>query len=173
MSVGRSTAYWTGNRYADPAVAPAPSAPIDDLPAAPAARFRALRGGLLALEGVSETVRFMGTPWRWAWEYGVGNRKLCWLHIIADTISTTFTLSEVEADRLSRLPRVSGEVARAVAEGQRTGPVKWCWLALADRRAVDGFLRLARHKAEWLSERPAAHRAPKPRGRGKPDGDGE
>jgi len=45
--------------------------------------------------------------------------------------------------------------------------------ALADRRAVDGFLRLARHKAEWLSERPAAHRAPKLRGRGTAGGDGE
>ena len=173
MSVGRSTAYWTGNRYGDPAVAPAPTAPLDDLPAAAAGRFRAVRSGLLALDGVSETVRFMGMPWRWAWEYGIGNRKLCWLHVVSDTISTTFTLSEAEADRLGRLPRLAGEVARAVAEGQRTGPVKWCWLALADRRAVDGFLRLARHKAAWLSERPAAHRAPKLRGRGASGSDGE
>ena len=173
MSVGRSTAYWSGNRYADPDAPPAPTAPIDDLPVAAAGRFQALRTGLLALDGVSETVRFMGTPWRWAWEYGVGNRKLCWLHVVADTISTTFTLSEAEADRFSRLPRVAADVARAVAEGQRTGPVKWCWLALTDRRAVDGFLRVARHKAEWLSERPAAHRAPKLRGRGTAGGEGE
>jgi hypothetical protein len=171
--VGRSTAYWSGNRYGDPAVPPAPTAPLEDLPAAAATRFRALRDGLLALDGVTETVRFMGTPWRWAWEYGVGNRKLCWLHVVADTISATFTLSEAETDRFSRLPRVAAEVTRAVAEGQRTGPVKWCWLALADRRAVDGFLRVARHKAEWLSERPAAHRAPKLRGRGATGADGE
>ena len=173
MSVGRSTAYWSGNRYYDPEQAPEPTAPLADLPAAAAARFRAVRTGLLALEGVAETVRFMGTPWRWAWEYGVGNRKLCWLHVVSNTISTTFTLSEAEADRLGRLPRLAGEVARAVAEGQRTGPVKWCWLPLADRRGIDGFLRLARHKTEWLSERPAAHRAPKLRGRGTTGGDGE
>ncbi len=173
MSVGRSTAYWSGNRYPDPAVPPAPTAPLGDLPAAPAARFRALRRGLLALDGVTENVRFMGATWRWAWEYGIGNRKLCWLHVVGDALSTTFTLSESEADRLARLPRVAADVARAVAEGQQTGPVKWCWLELSDRRVVDAFLRLARHKAAWLAERPAAHRAPRLRGRSAAGGDGE
>ena len=170
MSVGRSTAYWSGNPYADPAVEPAPTAPLSDLPAAPAARFRAVRGGLLALEGVGESVRFMGMPWRWAWEYGLGNRKLCWVHVVSNTVSTTFTLSDGEADRVSRLPRVAAEIARAVAQGQQTGPVRWCWLELSDRRIIDAFLRLARHKAEWLGERPAPHRAPRLRRR--PD-DGE
>ena len=28
-------------------------------------------------------VRYMGESWRWAWEYGVGNRKLCWVHFVA------------------------------------------------------------------------------------------
>ena len=37
--------------------------------------------------------------------------------------------------------------------GQRTGPLKWCWLPLDDRRSVDTFLRLAGRKAEWLAER--------------------
>ena len=173
MSVGRSNAYWSGNRYGDPAVGPEPTAPLTDLPKAAAGRFRALRSGLLALDGVGETVRFMGATWRWAWEYGIGNRKLCWLHVVGNALSTTFTLSEVEADRLARLPRVAGEVARAVAEGQRTGPVKWCWLELSDRRVVDAFLRVARHKAAWLAERPAAHRAPRLRGRGGATGDRE
>jgi len=173
MSVGRSNAYWSGNHYRDPAVEPAPTAPLEDLPAAPAARFRALRSGLLAFEGVGEAVRYMGASWRWAWEYGIGNRKLCWIHVVSRTISTTFTLSDAEAERLARLPRVAGEVARAVAEAQRTGPVRWCWLELADRRIVDGFLRVARHKAEWLGERPGAHRAPKLRGRGGSAKDGE
>jgi len=161
VSVGRSTAYWSGNHYADPAVEPAPTAPVDDLPAAAAARFRTVRSGLLELEGVTETVRFMGQPWRWAWEYGVGNRKLCWLHVVSRTVSATFTLSEHEAQRLSRLPRVAGEIARAVSQGQQTGPVRWCWLELAERRHVDAFLRVARLKAEWLAERPAPHRAPR------------
>jgi hypothetical protein len=115
----------------------------------------------------------MGTPWRWTWEYGVGNRKVCWLHVVGTAISTTFTLSEAEADRLARLPRVAAEIARAVAEGQRTGPVRWCWLELSERRMVDAFLRLARRKAEWLAERSAPHRAPRLRGRGGTAGDGE
>jgi hypothetical protein len=164
--VGRSPAYWSGNRYADPDVQPEPTAPYDDLPARIAERFRLVRTGLLALDGVSESVRFMGTSWRWAWEYGLGNRKLCWLHVVSNTISTTFTLSDIEASRVAKLPRVAGEVTRAVAEGQRTGPVRWCWLELADRKNVEAFLRLARHKAEWLGERPAPHRAPRLRGRG-------
>ncbi len=165
--MGRSAAYWAANRYPAESVEPAPAAPLEDLPAAAAARFRVLREGLGGMAGVTESVRFMGATWRWAWEYGIGSRKLCWLHVIGNAISATFTLSGAEEERLRRLPRLASDLARAVDEAQRTGPVKWCWLELGDRRAVDGFLRLAARKAEWLNERPATHRAPRPRrGRG-------
>jgi hypothetical protein len=165
MTVGRSTAFWAGNRYSDEAAEPDPTAPLQDLPAASAARFRALRTGLLQLEGVTETVRFMGATWRWAWEYAIGNRKLCWLHVVRDDVSATFTLSDVEEDRLQKLARLATDIARAVTEGQRTGPVRWCWLNLGERRAIEAFLSLARRKAEWLAERPTPHRAPKLRPR--------
>jgi hypothetical protein len=171
MTRGRSNAYWATNRYADAEAEPAPLAPLDDLPPAAAARFAALRNGLLAFEGVAESVRFMGTSWRWAWEYGVGNRKLCWVHVIGSALSATFTLSDSEEDRFRQTPRPAAAIARAVAEGQRTGPVKWCWLELDDRRAVDAFIRLAARKAEWLAERPAPHRPPKPRPRRDPEDD--
>ena len=161
MSAGRSNAYWATNRYADEAAEPAATAPLTDLPAAAAARFGALRAGLLGLAGVAESVRFMGTTWRWAWEYGVGNRKLCWVHVVGKALSATFTMTDAEEDRLSRAGRVPAEITRAIAEGQRTGPLKWCWLALDDRRAVDGFIRLAARKAEWLAERPTPHRMPR------------
>lgn len=154
MSVGRSNAYWAGNRYASEADPPAPTAPLTDLPAAAAARFRALRSGLLDLAGVAEAVRFMGPVWRWAWEYGVGNRKLCWVHVVGKGLSATFTLTEAEEGRLQRAGRIPAELARALTEAQRTGPLKWCWMPLDDRRAVDTFLRLAGRKAEWLAERP-------------------
>ncbi|HEX2638279.1 MAG TPA: DUF3788 family protein [Gemmatimonadales bacterium] len=163
MSVGRSNAYWAANRYADEAEQPAATAPLTDLPAAPAARFAALRTGLLGLAGVGEVVRFMGSSWRWAWEYSVGSRKLCWIHVVGKALSVTFTMTEAEEDRLRRAGRVSADMARAIAEAQRTGPVRWCWLPLDDRRAVDGFLRLAARKAEWLAERPTPHRAPRAR----------
>lgn len=165
MTQSRSSAYWAGNRYDDETQAPAPTAPLKDLPAAAAARFKALRAGLVALENVAEAVRFMGASWRWAWEYGVGNRKLCWVHIVRDGLSVTFTMSEAEEDRLRRGGRVPADVVRAIHEGQRTGPLKWCWLALDERRAVESFLRFAGRKAEWLGERPAPHRAPQLRGR--------
>ena len=165
MTRSRSSAYWAANRYADEAAEPAPTAPLKDLPAAPAARFRALRTGLLALGGVAESVRYMGASWRWAWEYGVGNRKLCWIHVVGDALSATFTMSDAEEDRLGRVGRVPADIVRAIDEGQRTGPLKWCWLPLDDRRAVDAFLRFAARKAEWLAERPAPHRAPQLRAR--------
>ncbi len=160
MSQSRSSAYWAGNRYSDEAQEPEPTAPLEDLPAAAAARFTVLRSGLIALEGVAEAVRYMGQSWRWAWEYGVGNRKLCWLHVVRDGLSVTFTMSDAEEDRLRRAGRVPADVLRAIGEGQRTGPLRWCWMPLDDRRAVDHFLRLAVRKAEWLGERPTAHRAP-------------
>ena len=160
--MGRSSAYWASNRYSDPAVEPAPTGPLEDMPATHAARFRALRSGLLEINGVAEQVRFMGPTWQWAWEYGIGNRKLCWLHLMRGGVDVTFTLSESEEGRLGKGPKVAGALAKAIVEGQRTGPVKWCWLELADRRSVDAFLSLARRKAAWLAERPALRRAPRP-----------
>jgi hypothetical protein len=162
--MGRSSAYWSANRYPDPEAQPDPAAPLQDLPAQAAARFKAVRTGLLEIGGVVETVRYMGASWRWSWEYGIGSRKLCWLHVVGNGVSATFTLSDIEEGRVGTIPRVSAEVTRAVAEAQRTGPVRWCWLELADRRAVEGFLTFARRKAEWLSERPAPHRAGRAKG---------
>jgi hypothetical protein len=173
VTQSRSSAYWAGNRYADEAREPAPDAPLQDLPPAAAARFAALRAGLVALENVAETVRYMGQSWRWAWEYGVGNRKLCWVHVVRDGLSATFTMSDAEEERLRRAGRVPADVLRAIGEGQRTGPLRWCWLPLDDRRAVDHFLRLAGHKAEWLAERPTPHRGPHLRARRGAAGDAE
>lgn len=162
--MGRSTAYWASNLYVGPEVEPAPAAPLQDLPANVAARFRSLRAELMEIPGVAEQVRFMGPAWQWAWEYGIGNRKLCWLHFMRTGVDATFTLSENEEGRLGKGPKIAGALARAILEGQRTGPVKWCWLELADRRVVDAFLALARRKAEWIAERPALKRAPRPLG---------
>ena len=162
--MGRSNAYWASNLYTDPAVEPNPAAPLEDLPASAAARFRLLRECLLQIDGAGEQVRFMGQTWQWAWEYGIGNRKLCWLHFMRSGVDVTFTLSENEESRLNKGPKIAGALARAILEGQRTGPVKWCWLELADRRAAEAFLSLARRKAEWLAERPALRRAPRAQG---------
>ncbi|MDQ3137534.1 MAG: DUF3788 domain-containing protein [Gemmatimonadota bacterium] len=165
MTRNRSSAYWAGNRYADESAEPAATAPLEDLPAAAAARFAALREGLTALAGVAETVRYMGASWRWAWEYGLGNRKLCWVHVVGDALSATFTLSDVEQDRLRTAGRLPADLVRAIEGAQRTGPLKWCWLPLGDKRAVESFLRLALRKAEWLAERTVPHRGPRPRPR--------
>jgi hypothetical protein len=163
--MGRSTGYWTSNLYTSEEVESDPAAPLTDLPPAIASRFRAVRDGLLQIKDVTEQVRFMGATWRWAWEYGIGNRKLCWLHLMKNGIDVTFTLSEIDESRLTKGTKLSGVIARALLEGQRTGPVKWCWLELGDRRSIDAFLNLARRKAEWLAERPAPRRAPKLHGR--------
>lgn len=163
--MGRSSAYWTSNLYLVESAEPDPGAPLNDLPPALASRFRAVREGLLQIEGVSEQVRYMGKTWRWAWEYGIGNRKLCWLHLMKNSVDVTFTLSDSDESRLTKGTKVAGVIARSMVEGQRTGPVKWCWLELGDRRAIDAFLSLARRKAEWLAERPAPRRAPRLHGR--------
>ncbi len=164
MSLSRSSAYWSHNRYPDPEAQPEPSAPLKDLPATAAARFKVLRAGLRDINGVAESVRYMGASWRWCWEYGIGSRKLCWVHVVGDGISVTFTLSDMEDSRMRAIPRLPADLARALSEAQRTGPVRWCWLELADRRIVDGFLTFARRKGEWLNERPAPHRGTRARG---------
>jgi uncharacterized protein DUF3788 len=159
--MGRSSAYWTSNLYLSESEEPGPTAPLNDLPAPVAARFQVLRDALLRIEGVTEQVRYMGTTWRWAWEYGIGNRKLCWLHLMKNGIDVTFTLSESDESRLTKGAKLAAVISRALQEGQRTGPVKWCWLELSDRRSIDAFVNLARRKAEWLAERPSPRRAPR------------
>lgn len=168
--MGRSNAYWAGNRYADEALEPEATAPLTDLPASAADRFRAVRDGLRELNGVAESVRYMGASWRWAWEYGIGSRKLCWLHVIGNAVSVTFTLSASEEDQVRQTPKVAAGLLRAMDEGQRTGPVKWCWLELSDSRTVTAFLRLAARKADWLSGRPMTDRSPRLHRRGKGSG---
>jgi Protein of unknown function (DUF3788) len=159
--VGRSNAYWAGNRYADEAVEPVATAPLKDLPAKAAERFGALRDGLRKLDGVAESVRYMGATWRWSWEYGIGSRKLCWVHVIGNAVSVTFTLSGTEEDQLRGTPGLTAELMRAMDEAQRTGPLKWCWLELPDRREVGAFLKVAARKADWLAGRPPTHRSPR------------
>ncbi len=156
--MGRSAAYWAANPYRLADTAPKPSAPYRDLPVAVAGRFRVARTGLLAVRTVAEQVRFMGSPWGWTWEYGVGSRKLCWLHPITSGISGTFTLTDEEATKILALPRLAEVLRQAVRDGQRTGPVKWCWMALTDRRSIEVFLGLVRRKADWIGASAAIRR---------------
>jgi hypothetical protein len=125
--MGRSSAYWKSNLYLSEDTEPDPAAPLTDLAPPLAARFRMVREGLLKLPGVGEQVRFMGPTWHWAWEYGLGNRKVCWLHLMKNSVDVTFTLSDSDESRLTKGTKVAGIIARALVEGQRTGPVKWCW----------------------------------------------
>src|SRR5215208_3145225 len=120
--MGRSNAYWSSNLYLNETEEPLPTAPLQDLPPALSARFNLVRAGLLEISGVTEQVRFMGPMWRWAWEYGIGNRKLCWLHLMRTSVDVTFTLSEGDEGRLTKTARVAQVIAKAIQEGQRTGP---------------------------------------------------
>jgi hypothetical protein len=161
--VGRSAAYWATNLYPDNRHEPKPAAPYRDLPAADGARFRRVREGLLELDGVHEQVKFMGVPWRWAWEYTLGNRKLCWLHVMAGGPTGTFAVSDVEERKALALTTLSATVVAALQSGQRTGPVKWCSLDFTDQKAVDAFLGFARRKHGWLlSEAPSSPMSRRP-----------
>ena len=156
--MGRSAAYWAGNPYRLSDSAPKPSAPYRDLPAPLGDRFRLARTGVLAIRGVGEQVRFMGSPWGWTWEFAIGSRKLCWLHPITTGASATFTLTDDEEAKAVGFPRLAEVVKQAIREGQRTGPVKWCWVSLNDRRQIEGFLSLVRRKADWINAASATRR---------------
>ena len=157
--MARSSAYWAANPYRNADETPDPSAPYADLATTQAERFRRIRTALRALPGVGEQVRFMGLPWGWAWEYAVGPRKVCWVHPIPPTPSATFTLTDDEESKVLAITRLAEPIRNAVRDGQRTGPLKWCWISLADRRHVEAFLGLARRKAEWVGSRAPARRS--------------
>lgn len=157
--MARSGAYWASNFYRNPDEPPSPAAPYAQLAPTQAERFRRVRTGLRGLAGVSEQVRFMGTPWGWAWEYAIGPRKVCWLHPIPPVPSATFTLTDDEEGRVLALPRLAEPIRNAIRDAQKTGPLKWCWISLADRRHLEAFLGLARRKAEWVTARGGVRRS--------------
>ena len=148
--MGRSTAYWQTNLYPNPSDEPLARAPLKDLPPAVAARFRAVRDGLKSIPGVVEHVKFLGAQWRWAWEFTYGPRKLCWLHVMQESVSCTFTVSDAEERKAMATSRMPAVVLQAIEHGQRTGPVRWCWLEFNDRRTGDALVSFARKKAEWM-----------------------
>jgi hypothetical protein len=148
--VGRSAAYWATNLYSNSRQEPKPSAPYKDLPPASAARFRRLREGLQKLPGVTEHVKYMGPSWQWAWEYAVGHRKLCWLHVMQGGPAITFTIADQEEPKALAVPRLPAAIGAAIRSAQRTGPVRWCALDVGDQKAADAFLSFVRRKLAWL-----------------------
>jgi hypothetical protein len=158
--VGRSAAYWATNLYSHPRQEPKPSAPYKDLPPAAAARFRRLREGLQKLPGVTEHVKYMGSSWQWAWEYAVGHRKLCWLHVMQSGPAITFTIADQEEPKALAVPRLPAAISAAIRSAQRTGPVRWCAVDVGDMKAADAFLSFVRRKLAWLIAE-----APGPEGR--------
>lgn len=152
--MARSTAYWSANLYSDPDRAPQPAAPLRDLPPDSAARFGSIREGIRGLEGVQERVKFIPPSWNWAWEYAVMGRKLCWLHVMDTGIGGTFTLSEDDERQIPMVPKLSSVIERAILNGQRTGPIRWCWIEFTDRRSVDAFLAFMKRKAAWVAATP-------------------
>ncbi|MEP7325055.1 MAG: hypothetical protein ABI836_03825 [Gemmatimonadota bacterium] len=151
----RSSAYWSANLYLDPESEPTRTAPLRDLPPLAAGRFRTLRDGLIALPEVTERIRFMGDQWRWAWEFGLPGRRLCWLHMMDTGIGGTFTISNEEEKPLLRIPRLPAVIFRAWRDGQRTGPVRWCWVEFGERRTVEAFLGFMKRKAALVRATPA------------------
>ena len=148
--MGQGTVFWRSNLYPDQSDGPAPRAPYRDLPRIQANRFKLLRRGLLDQKGVAERVRFMGEKWRWAWEFGLGSRKLCWLHAMSNTVGATFTLTDHEAREVRALSRVPAVITQAIRDGQQTGPVRWCWLEITDKKVAETFLSFTKKKIEWL-----------------------
>ena len=148
--MGRSAAYWATNLYPDARLEPKPSAPYRDLPVLESARFRQLREGLQKVGGITEHVRFLGPTWKWAWEYGMGQRRLCWLHAMSGSVSATFTLTYDEESKALKLKQLAATVKSAILYGQRTGPVRWCWIEFTDRKAAEGFLGFMKKKGEWM-----------------------
>jgi len=148
--VGQGTVFWRSNLYPDQGDGPAPRAPYRDLPRIQANRFKFLRRSLLDQKGVAERVRFMGEKWRWAWEFGLGSRKLCWLHAMSNAVGATFTLTDHEAREVRAMSRVPAVITQAIRDGQQTGPVRWCWLEITDKKVAETFLSFTKKKIEWL-----------------------
>ena len=143
--MGKSTSFWKNNLYRDQSARPLPYAPYKQLPTNSAKRFRLIRE-----KGVAEHVRYLGPKWHWAWEYVLGSRKLCWMHVMASGVSATFTLTDYEERKALDLPRLAAPLEQAIRECQRTGPVRWCTIDITDKRVADALLGFLRKKMGWV-----------------------
>lgn len=145
--MGRSSAFWRGNLYTDAERRPRPDAPAHDLPPLAAAIFTEARTQLVAIPGLRERVRHLGSNWRWAWEYRAGARPVCWLHVMETGLSGTFTVPQNDAAELEATIASEPDLARAVRSGQQTGPVRWCWMELDTPAKVAQLLAFVRARA--------------------------
>lgn len=116
-----------------------------------------LREALLAIDGVSEKVRFVLPNWKWTWEYSVPARKLCWLHVMETGMAGTFAVSDDDMRQLERA-KPAAVILSALRDGQRTGPVTWCSVEFSDRKSIDGFLGFMKKKAAWVAAMPVDSR---------------
>ena len=161
--MGRSSAYWTSNLYANPEEEPERAAPLRDLPGGGRLAISRAPGWAAADPRRGRTGPVHGSDL--AVGLGIRNREIasCAGCTSCAPVSTPPSLSpRTKKAASAKGAKVAGALGRAIVEGQRTGPVKWCWLELVDRRSVDAFLSLARRKAEWLAERTPPRRAPRP-----------
>jgi hypothetical protein len=69
-------------------------------------------------------------------------------------IGGTFTLSEDDQRQLSPNTRLAAAIDQSIRNGQRTGPVLWCWIEFTDRRSIEAFLSFMKRKAGWVAATP-------------------
>lgn len=115
-----------------------------------ASLLEAARDALVALEGVSESIEWRGTPWRWTLSYQLDpGRPVAFLVPQPARPRMAIPLSDDLAAALTSR-KFSKPVRDAVVFAPRVGEVLWPAWELQSRTQIDELIELARRKHELM-----------------------
>lgn len=110
------------------------------------------REAILALEGVTESISWLGIPWRWTLAYGIeGVNDKPWAYIVPQPGKAVLALpmnsEAVAALPMRKLPKFVRDV---VILSPKVAGVHWMQWELTSRAQVEELASLAKRKHEIL-----------------------
>lgn len=120
--------------------------------------FDAARAKLLDFEGVDDSIRWQGLPWRWCLRFEApGDPTDAWVYLVPDPlgpiVSVPLTMDMIESMPMKRLKK---HVRDGVFLSKRVGEVIWATWQPTNRTQLDEVLDVAKRKHKYLAERALA-----------------
>jgi hypothetical protein len=110
------------------------------------------REGIFALGGITESISWLGIPWRWTMGYGhEGTHDRPWAYIVPQPTKAVFALP-MTSDAVATLPmrRLPKFIRDVVVFSPKVAGVHWMQWDLSSRAQVEELISLAKRKHEFL-----------------------
>ncbi|HHM23756.1 MAG TPA: DUF3788 family protein [Bacteroidetes bacterium] len=146
--------YWKNVLFQDEEKTPTNLAAVKKLKKPFSQYFSQIRKEVLSLDGVKESIRYMGPTWAWTWIYEYDHEKLLFIHPHQEGLSATFIVSYSEESKILNAPQISADIKQSIRLGRNARNVRWVWLELKTDQRVKDLLETIRYKHHLLTTAP-------------------